>query len=576
MNSDYAGQACPRIPGIQIYEATPNEGLSDGWFTSRDNGFDSPKVRAGNASAYDWWYFDAIGTDGVSSLAVVYFVEASESGFTVTENFTTQDFVQISGTFPNGTTFSDFLFAENAIVSTMGDGSSGLWDGMGASWAGSPDLSDYLIMLDASHLGYEGTFSMHSVSCPSPHYPCSPKRTNETMEVLPGVGWASSISDADVTVNMTIHGSTLSFIGTGYHDKNWGVIPFTDAVGAWYWGHARMGPYSLVWLDSLTPSKDEHASGYVAYHGQILHAECNKMKVRPTGSNVYFPPQGDDSLPKGFIIEVDLGGELGVLKAELASKLATLTKPGYGRWIGTVNGIVGGLSYEGVSGPSKVGLPRASLQPREPEFSIERTVTTIDGLWIYGWPSKGGPIFLSHPTRVDFDYLGWDYLDPPRKGDQDQDAEDEVCKMLLRLGATWYDSRSRYNFLAAVVHNVTGAQNQFLQGEVPAVTTVESLWVRVGWSSTGGLWVAESIHGAFEDVVDDSVEWNEQDNHYGNAAGQIVLAKDMDERCEILKLLGGRFYAGLDDYHGNGCLKMWEQKTTGEVGPLVRTRYLEW
>ena len=39
------------------------------------------------------------------------------------------------------------------------------------------------------------------------------------MEVLPGVGWANSIPDADVTVNMTVHGSTLSFIGTGYHDK---------------------------------------------------------------------------------------------------------------------------------------------------------------------------------------------------------------------------------------------------------------------------------------------------------------------------------------------------------------------
>lgn len=159
-----ADQACPRIPGIQIYATTPDEGLSDVKLTSCDNGFDSPKVQAGNASSYDWWYFDAIGTDGVSSLAVAYFVEANKTGFSVTENFTNQDFVQISGTFPNGTTFADFLFADNAIVSAMGDGSSGLWNGTGASWAGSPDLSDYLITLDANHLGYGGPFSMHSVS----------------------------------------------------------------------------------------------------------------------------------------------------------------------------------------------------------------------------------------------------------------------------------------------------------------------------------------------------------------------------------------------------------------------------
>ncbi|OGM42805.1 hypothetical protein ABOM_008984 [Aspergillus bombycis] len=342
-----SAQVCPRVPGIQTYATTPQTGPVDGRFTSCDNAFDSPKVQAVNASTYDWWYFDAIGTDGVSSLAVVFFLEANKSGFTVTENFTNLDFVQISGTFPNGTGFSEFLFADSAIVSTMGDGSSGLWNGTGVSWAGTPELSDYFLTIDASHLGFKGTFSMHSVA--PPHYPCSPKRANQPLEVLPGVGWANAVPDADVTVNMTIQGSTLSFIGTGYHDKNWGVIPFTDAVGSWYWGHARMGPYSLVWLDSLTPNKTEYASGYVAYQGQILHAECGKMKVRPTGENATFPPTSDSGLPDGFRIEVNLG-DLGALEAELSSNLATLSKPGYGRWIGTVNGSVGGVAYEGVSG----------------------------------------------------------------------------------------------------------------------------------------------------------------------------------------------------------------------------------
>lgn len=107
-----------------------------------------------------------------------------------------------------------------------------------------------------------------------------------------------------------------------------------------------MGPYSLVWLDWLTPSKDEHASGYVAYQGQILHAECNGMKMRLAGSNIHFPPQGGDSLPEGFIIN----SKLGTLKTELASNLATLAKPGNRRWIRAVNGIIGDFSYKGVSG----------------------------------------------------------------------------------------------------------------------------------------------------------------------------------------------------------------------------------
>jgi hypothetical protein len=43
-----------------------------------------------------------------------------------------------------------------------------------------------------------------------------------------------------------------------------------------------------------------------------------------------------------------------------------------------------------------------------------------------------------------------------------------------------------------------------------------------------------------------------------------------------LKQLGGRFLANLEDYDGVGCLNAWKDKETGEVGPLVITRYVEW
>ncbi|KAL4893656.1 hypothetical protein BDV59DRAFT_207480 [Aspergillus ambiguus] len=324
-------QECPLVQGLQTYRTTPQDGQADGRFTSCDSFFDSPKIQGVNASSYDWWYFDAIGADGLSSLAVVFFIEANRSGFAVTENFTNMDFIQISGTFPNGTGFSDFLFADNAIVSTNGDGSSGLWNGTGFSWAGSPDLHDYVLTIDAENLGYKGSFSMHSIA--PPHYPCSPKHNNVSMEVLPNR-----------------LRSELSFIGTGYHDKNWGVTGFMDNVGSWYWGHARMGPYSLVWLDALDTNYNEYASGYVAYQGQILVAECGNMKVRPTGENATFPPTSDAPVPDGFRITVDVP-ELGLLEAQLTPNLATLEKPGYGRWIGSVNGTINGVTYDtGVAG----------------------------------------------------------------------------------------------------------------------------------------------------------------------------------------------------------------------------------
>ena len=83
-----SAQECPHVQGLQAYRTTPQDGKADGRFNSCDSFFDSPKVHGSNASSYDWWYFDAIGTDGLSSLAVAFFIEANQSGFSVTENFT--------------------------------------------------------------------------------------------------------------------------------------------------------------------------------------------------------------------------------------------------------------------------------------------------------------------------------------------------------------------------------------------------------------------------------------------------------------------------------------------------------
>lgn len=41
-------------------------------------------------------------------------------------------------------------------------------------------------------------------------------------------------------------------------------------------------------------------------------------------------------------------------------------------------------------------------------------------------------------------------------------------------------------------------------------------------------------------------------------------------RCEILKGLGATFYGSLAEYDGAACLKSWEEKSEGEIGPLVK------
>ena len=60
--------------------------------------------------------------------------------------------------------------------------------------------------------------------------------------------------DADATVDLTVGGVPLQFAGAGYHDSNWGADPFVGNLAHTYWGHARVGPFSVVFSDALDPS----------------------------------------------------------------------------------------------------------------------------------------------------------------------------------------------------------------------------------------------------------------------------------------------------------------------------------
>ena len=41
------------------------------------------------------------------------------------------------------------------------------------------------------------------------------------MEILPGVGWANAIPDANTEVSLTINGTAVRFTGSGYHDSRY-------------------------------------------------------------------------------------------------------------------------------------------------------------------------------------------------------------------------------------------------------------------------------------------------------------------------------------------------------------------
>jgi hypothetical protein len=120
-------------------------------------------------------------------------------------------------------------------------------------------------------------------------------------------------------------------------------------VASWYWGHGRLGPYSIVWFDVLANNGSEYVSSYAAANGSIITSSCSGIKVRPTGLNSQYPPVITSGNPQGFHIDLDLGSE-GILEIDVTTQVTVADVLLYTRWTGTMSGgVKGGPLYKGVA-----------------------------------------------------------------------------------------------------------------------------------------------------------------------------------------------------------------------------------
>lgn len=127
-------------------------------FRSGQTGLDGMKVFPSNDTTVDWWYFDVVSWDHKSEIVITFYTAGAAFNQSGTPNM-----VLITYTFENGTDLNIHLQAEDVRIGTIGNGSSGEYQGVG-DWLGSSDMSQYVVRLDSPSNGIFGEIVLKSVS----------------------------------------------------------------------------------------------------------------------------------------------------------------------------------------------------------------------------------------------------------------------------------------------------------------------------------------------------------------------------------------------------------------------------
>jgi len=312
--------------------------------------FDAPRLSAVNGTSFEWWFFDAVTKDGKNSLAVVFYrMNESEVSSPI--------FLQVTIAYTNGTIYDISFPVNSSSVTVNGLGVSGVWGEVG-TFTEAPDLSSIEFTITTKEV--QGTFKLKSFA--PAHYPDGkpPLTKGASPFVAPALGWINAIPAGRGTADLVILGEKFAFKNmVGYHDHNFGGVSLSQGDKSWYFGHATVGPYKLVWFDVISAFTEGRTSSvYLVENNKILLANNNSAfasdlnfgMVLPFGNGSQFPPP-TSRMPDSFILsyvgEDDRHWSF-VARGRIAVDTSQGLPAGYTRWTGKVTGgEVGGCKYVG-------------------------------------------------------------------------------------------------------------------------------------------------------------------------------------------------------------------------------------
>lgn len=189
--------------------------------------------------SFEWWYFDAHLDDG--STAVVVFATKSllarrgPLNPTLLLTITRPDGQKIdrSRVFPA----DQFSASRSGCDVKIGDNTV------------HGDLHVYELVAANEDLAVELTFTG---SLP-PWRPGNGKNYYDP-SLQQYFAWLPAIPYGTVTGKLTYDGKVHTVSGSGYHDHNWGNVGLNEVMSHWIWGRARLGEYTLIFVEMTATS----------------------------------------------------------------------------------------------------------------------------------------------------------------------------------------------------------------------------------------------------------------------------------------------------------------------------------
>ncbi len=235
--------------------------------------------------AYEWWYFDALSDDGEWVLSCIWFLGNPFSPY-----YRQSSLARAASPFEENALFFAlyrfgklyaYHFTRSSLSELAADEALPLCLRFGPSRLSAADGRQWRLEIDDQNAN--GRHLAAALTFASP--PLAPAEVQETA-LDSEHSWLPIAPYCRVAGKITLRElhnpgcETIEFAGTGYHDHNWGRLPFDAAIRDWYWARAALPSERSVILYHVRPHRGPTVSHLLLFERGRLLSHDAQAKVR--------------------------------------------------------------------------------------------------------------------------------------------------------------------------------------------------------------------------------------------------------------------------------------------------------